>query len=142
MPGPVPNRTENLARDRSRKGKEIVPVTKGVSLPCTPPAADPNWHPIATMLWDSLTNSGQSSYYQASDWAYAYSVCDDLSNYKESAKRSSMMAQVIYSAMSSLLVTEADRRRVRIELSEPPSETKLASVSAIESARAALGVAN
>lgn len=138
--GPVPDRESDLARPRSRKGKEEVPVTKGAMRKVSVPQADGDWHPIARKLWDSLKTSGQADFYQNSDWAFAYSLCDDLSVYKKSGRRSSQMAQVIYSAMSNLLVTEADRRRIRIELHEPDTGEDIASVTAIQSAKAQLGV--
>jgi hypothetical protein len=139
--GPVPNRSEDLARPRERKGRDIVPVTKGVARPTAVPDADPDWHPIARQLWDALDASGQADFYQQSDWALAYSLCDDLSYYKNSTKRSGQMLQTIYSAMERLLVAEGDRRRVRIELNEPDDESTPASVVAIESYRRELGVA-
>jgi hypothetical protein len=138
----VPNRESDLARPRSRKGKEYSePISKGELRKVSVPHADPEWHPIARRLWDSLKSSGQADFYQNSDWAYAYSICDDLSLYKLSSRRSSQMAQVIYTAMSNLLVTEADRRRVRIELHEPDTGEDVASVTAIKGAKAALGLA-
>lgn len=129
-PGPVPNRSEDLARDPSRKGGDRGNITKGVLRPVTIPDEDPEWHDIAKMLWRSLQTSGQSDYYQDSDWAFAYSLCDDLTFYKNPLtdrngelyhKRSGQMLQTIYSAMERLLVTEGDRRRVRIELTAPES---------------------
>lgn len=127
--GPVPNRSEDLARPRSRKGGEsAAPITPGLLRPVTIPKPDPEWHAIALMLWHSLETSGQSDFYQDSDWAFAYSLCEDLTMYKtpltdrdgnEYHKRSGQMLQTIYSAMERLLVTEGDRRRVRIELSAP-----------------------
>jgi hypothetical protein len=140
--GPVPNRETDLARPRSRKGKEhAAPITKGELRKVTVPKADLEWHPISLMLWNSLKTSGQADYYQNSDWAYAYSICEDLSVFKKSGRRSSQMAQTIYSAMSNLLVTEADRRRVRIELQEPDTGEDEASVTAINDARTKLGLA-
>lgn len=138
--GPIPNREDDLARPRSRKGSDQQPVTKGVARPASIPEADEEWHPIARLLWDSLLESGQQDYYQSSDWAIAYSLCEDLSRYKSSNKRSGQMAQTIYSAMSDLLVTEGARRRVRIELEAPEPETKPASVVAIEGYKSQLGV--
>lgn len=138
--GPVPDREGNLARPRSRKGKDETPVTKGEMRKVTVPNADPEWHPIAQMLWKSLKTSGQADFYQNSDWAFAYSIADDLSMYKKSGRRSSQMAQVIYAAMSNLLVTEADRRRIRIELHEPEAAEDSASVTAITDAKSKLGL--
>jgi hypothetical protein len=150
MPGPVPNRSDDLARPRSRKGGDQQPVTQGVLRPVTIPDPDPDWHPIARMLWDSLAESGQCDFYQQSDWAFAYSLCEDLTRYKEPLvskdgefyfKRSGQMLQTIYSAMERLLVTEGDRRRVRLELTEAAQEDK-AELYAIEDYKADLGVAD
>lgn len=147
MPGPVPNRSDDLNRPRARKGGNQQEVTKGVAREVVIPSADPTWHKIARMLWDSLTTSGQSDFYQDSDWAFAYAICDDLSYYKtpfktkdgvEYIKRSGQFAQTLYSAMDRLLVTEADRRRVRIELEAPVEKADSAAVVAIEQYRQGL----
>lgn len=123
--GPVPNRSDDLNRPRERKGSDVQPITKGTSRPATIPDADPTWHPIALMLWNACLESGQSDFYESSDYAMLYSLCEDLSMYKSPItakdgtqydKRSGQMLQTIYSAMESLLVTEGARRRVRIEL--------------------------
>jgi hypothetical protein len=140
MPGPVPNREADLARPRERKGKDEVPVTKGEARPVTIPQPDAAWHPIAGRLWTALTESGQADFYQSSDWAFAYSLCEDLSHYKKSVKRSGQMLQTIYSAMERLLVTEADRRRVRIELHEPDDDSEPAAVLAIADYKRDLGL--
>jgi hypothetical protein len=116
-------------------------VTRGVARPAKIPNADREWHPIARRLWDSLKTSGQQDYYQSSDWALAYSLCEDLSYYKKSGKRSGQMLQTIYSAFERLLVAEGDRRRVRIELHEPEDETQEASVLAIADYKKELGLA-
>lgn len=147
MTGPVPRRSADLARPRERKSSNIVPVTKGVMRPVRIPAADKTWHPIAKRLYSSLKKSGQSDFYQQSDWALAWSICEDLSVYKtpshdrmgvEYYKRSGQMLQTIYTAMERLLVTEGDRRRVRIELSAPEEEGESAAVLAIADYRAEL----
>ncbi|MFC0622829.1 phage terminase small subunit [Kribbella deserti] len=140
MPGPIPNRENDLARPRHRKGSDQTPVTKGRLRPTQAPDADPAWHPIATRLFESLSTSGQADFYQDSDWAFAYSLCDDLSYYKSGNKRSGQMLQAILSAMDRLLVTEADRRRVRIELHEPEPDTTPAHLVAIADYKADLGV--
>ena len=146
--GPVPNRSEDLARPRSRKGGEQSEVTRGELRSVSIPEADPAWHPIALMVWDSLADSGQSDFYQQSDWAFAYSLCEELSLYKEPKvnretgeiyhKRSPEMLKGLLSAMSSLLMTEADRRRVRIELAAPEPEETPAAVLAIADYRQGL----
>ena len=147
--GPVPNNSEDLARDRSRNGRGTPPITPGVALPVEIPAPDPDWHAIARMLWDSLIRSGQHAFYQQSDWAYAYNLCEELSQYKkpnvdrngnEYIKRSGQMFVAIDSAMSKLLVTEADRRRVQIELKAPDSGEDPAADAVMEEYGEGLGV--
>jgi hypothetical protein len=136
----IPRREADLARPRARKGKDQRPVTKGVARPVRVPRADPAWHPIAKKLYDSLKTSGQADFYQNSDWAVAWSICEDLSFYKRMERRSGQMLQSIYGALSDLLVTEADRRRLRIELEAPKPEGPSASVTAINDYRKELGL--
>jgi hypothetical protein len=135
--GPVPNRSEDLSRERDSKRNDRPEITKGELRPVEIPEADPYWHPIAHMLWEGLQVSGQADWYQQSDWAFAYSLMDDLTFYKnpfttkdgtEYHKRSGQMLQTIYSAMERLLVTEGDRRRARIELSAPDTSDEEAAV--------------
>lgn len=138
--GPVPNREADLARPRSRKGSDQQPVTKGQMRSVRWKQADPEWHQIAKDVYNGCKNSGQADFYQQSDIALLYSLCDDLSYYKSSSKRSGQMLQSIYSAMERLLVAEGDRRRVRIELHAPEQQTESAAVLAIADYKNDLGV--
>lgn len=99
-------------------------MTRGTARPAVIPDHDPNWHPIAIQLYIACQDSGQADFYQSSDWAMLWSLCEDLSLYKQSGKRSAQMLQTIYSTMTSLLVTEGERRRVRIELDAPPPDNE------------------
>ena len=119
--GPIPKRKDQLNGHRSRDERETAVTAPGAEK-VSKPRADPDWHPIASRLWESLGRSGQSRFYEPSDWAVAYSLMDDLSYYKSSSKRSGQMLATIMSAMSSLLVTEGDRRRVQIELARPNAD--------------------
>lgn len=139
--GPVPHREDDLARPRSRRGSQAPAVTRGLARDARAPGPDPSWHPIASQLWEAVIASGQADFYQQSDYAVLYSLCDDLSHFKRSAKRSAQMAQTIYSALGSLLVTEGDRRRARIELDLPADADDDASVTAIADYKKRLGVA-
>jgi hypothetical protein len=92
------------------------------------------------MLREAAQSSGQVDFYQQTDVAVLYSICDDVTYYKNAplGKRSGQMLATIYSAMGSLLVTEGDRRRVSIELQDPPSEESPAAVIAIAGYKDAL----
>lgn len=117
--GPIPKRSES----RQRRNEPVREVTKAFGAEDVPvPEPDPEWHPIARRVWDSLVVSGQSRFYEPSDWAVAFSLMDDLSYYKRGAKRSGQMLQTVMSSLSSLLVTEGDRRRLALELNRPSGE--------------------
>lgn len=149
MPGPIPNRSEDLSRVRDANRSERPTLKSGVLREVHIPDADPDWHPLATRLWEGMVSSGQADFFQNSDWALAYSLMEDLTRYKEPHankdtgelyfKRSGQMLQVIMSTLSTLMVTEGDRRRLRIELSQPEIQEEPASVTAIADYRKALG---
>ncbi|MFY1620049.1 hypothetical protein [Micromonospora sp. WMMD736] len=136
--GPVPNRSDDLSRDRDANRGDKAPITKGKSRPARVPEADPDWHPIARLLWDATLESGQADFYESSDYAFLYSICDDVSYYKTMGKRSGQMLASIYSAMENLLVTEGARRRVRVELQDEVEEE--AEVVDMDARRRALGL--
>lgn len=148
--GPIPNREADLNRPRSRKGSDQQETIKGIAYEATVPEMDEDWHPIAKMLWQAMLESGQSDFYQSTDWAIAYSLCEDLTRYKEPQvnsktgelyhKRSGQMLQTIYSAMGDLLLTEGQRRRIRMELAAPEDDETPASVTAIASYKQGLGL--
>lgn len=117
--GPVPKREE--ARQRRNKSETPSVAAPGAD-EVKVPRVDSGWHPIAKKLWQAAKDSGQSKFYEPSDWAVLYSLMDDLSYYKNGAKRSGQMLQTIMASLSSLLLTEGDRRRLQIELSRPSSE--------------------
>lgn len=145
--GPIPEREANLARPRERKGKDEQPVKKGTLFPTHQPEADPEWTPLAKMIWQSLADSGQSAYYQQSDWAYAYMLCEQITEYhinletgEVKKRRSPEMLKAIMNGLSNLLMTEGDRRRVRIELEEPEVEESKATLTIMSQYKENLGV--
>lgn len=91
-----------------------------------------NWHPVAKHWYDSLPTSGQSIYYQPSDWAIAYMLAESISrDFKPQfvganpetgepifetipLKGASLAAYL--KGFTALLATEGDRRRMQIEL--------------------------
>jgi hypothetical protein len=142
MPGPVPNREADLARPRERKGSDQQSVTKGKARKVRWPAPDTEWHPLAREIYFGCKNSGQADFYQQSDIALLRSLMDDLTVAKRNpGQRSGQLLQTLYSTLSNLLVSEGDRRRVRIELTEPEDKSKPASVTVLAKYREDLGLA-
>lgn len=121
-------------------------MKRGELRPVNRPEPDPEWHDIAKMMYDSLLDSGQSDFFQSSDWAMAYHICEELSLYKQSGywsdktgewvpKRNGQILAAINAAFTELLATEGARRRMRIELSEPEKKEDDAAVAIMDSYR-------
>lgn len=145
--GPVPKRSTQ----RRRRNKPEVEIDKAPSAPTSAgPEPLDSWHPIARDWYVSLGLSGQSVFYQPSDWATAYLIAESISRdlkpqvvgvHPETGEpimaviplKGASLASYL-KAMTVLLATEGDRRRARLELErgarrEDPDE--LASVTAI-----------
>lgn len=70
--GPVPNRSEDLSRDRDADRGDRAPITRGQSRPAHVPEPDPDWHRVSRMLWDGALTSGHADFYESSDRAFLY----------------------------------------------------------------------
>jgi hypothetical protein len=115
MSGPVPKRSEQRRRMNKVEGLERIHVPeerRGPDLPLS--VHDP--HPLAYNWYESLRDSGQAYYYEASDWAQAAVLTQVLSDQLNSIKPSAMMVQVWHQGAADLLTTEGTRRRLRLEL--------------------------
>jgi hypothetical protein len=116
MHGPVPNREDQrVRRNIPEVPIEKVPVFGEVEVPQLD-FPDPRIHPIAMDWYKSLAKSGQAQFYEPSDWQQARIVAYFLDDLLSASKPSSMMLATLQSMMASLLVTEGDRRRMRIEI--------------------------
>lgn len=138
--GPAPKRSE----ERRRQNKPDVPTAKvSVSGPVTIPSADPKWHKLAKRLYQSLRLSGQARFYEPSDWAAAYVVCENLSRDLGGDEPINAASLASYlKAFGSLGVTEGDRRRIGIEVTRKQpgaAKKKPAAVVAMDDYRKTLG---
>lgn len=133
--GPVPKRSSQ----RRRKNK-TTPVESAPAAPVVVdvPESHAKWHPAAKAWFESLGRSGQSAFYEPSDWALAYLIAESISRdlkpqvvgvNEETGepvmavipmKGASLSAYL--KAMTALMVTEGDRRRARLELERGGSE--------------------
>jgi hypothetical protein len=132
--GRPPKRTDQ----RRRQNKPTVPVeTAPGAANVEVPAANSRWHPVAKRWFDSLAASGQSRFYEPSDWAAAYVVAESMSReFKPQAIGTTEDGKPIMAAlppkaaaltawlraMGVLMATEGDRRHLRLELMRPGSE--------------------
>lgn len=141
--GPIPERESNLARPRERKGSDEQVVKQGelkpISLDWQP---DPEWGQLADMTWESAKVSGMASFYQDTDYATLWFICQELDRYTKPKlnkstgelyiRQSPEMVKSILAGLNSLGFDEGSRRRVRIELEPPAQESKSAEVIAFE----------
>lgn len=120
----IPNRSEDLApgSDRQRKARGSTAV-RGKSNPATVPEPNAEWCQPAAMIWAAMIESGGSAYYESSDYAFLSLVCDQIDHlYSQKGRRSPEFLRVITQALGSLLATEGDRRKLRIELTKAPDD--------------------
>lgn len=135
--GPIPKRSEERRRRNKDDGPELIQATAGgpEDLPELP-EPDTLWHPIAADWYLSLRESGQAAFYEPSDWAVARYAAHVMSQVLLSDRGpNGQLVAALNSVMSSLLTTEGDRRRARMELERKPTGPKLASVSPLDSYR-------
>lgn len=135
--GPVPKRSSaRLGHSKKEKVDSVAPVTATVAMP----KANSRWHPIARDWFNSLAESGQSQYFEPSDWQAARYVGDVMSrNLKQTSRFSAVLFQAVWSAMNDLLTTEGARRRVRMEIERGDPAAQAASVTALADYRKTLG---
>lgn len=111
--GPAPKRDDQ----RTRRNQPSVPTTTAPagSVPVVP-APEASWAPLARDWFLSLAQSGQSAFYEASDWAEARFIAEMMSRVLKSERVNGQLVATILAGTTKLLTTEGDRRRVRIEL--------------------------
>lgn len=116
--GPIGKRSEERVR-RNKTGEdgltvETVQMVGDVEVPSLDLGTQT--HPLIQDLWDSLPNSGQTRFWEPSDWEYARITMYGLNEMLHASKMSAMMWSAIDAMMSKLLLTEGDRRRVKLEV--------------------------
>jgi len=128
-----PPRKPSRMRPRDNKRRELAewdysqvmggPITRGRSrragIPI--PTADPAWHPIVQSWFRSLKLSGQSEFYEASDWATAVLAAKTYDVFLRTYNASILSHFVRLSER--LGVTIVDRARSRIELGDDADVT-------------------
>lgn len=136
--GPIPKRSEERVRRNvdSAGPVEKVGMTGSVEVPELGDGFDTidpeggevytnELHPIAVDLYESMKTSGQSKYFEPSDWQMARVLVHLLSKVLHSSKPSAQMLAALTTMMSNLLLTEGDRRRVRLEVERGQVEAQV-----------------
>ncbi|NMW64424.1 hypothetical protein HHJ78_02495 [Mobiluncus mulieris] len=127
--GPVGKRSEDRLRRNKKEGLTVVKIDGAAA---QQPEAPSYWHPTARRIWDSIAVSGQARFYEASDWAYAWMMMDLVTQYMTMEKPNGQLIGAILSGLTSLCLTEGDRRRVGIELTREAGEDDKTLAAAVE----------
>ena len=127
MAGPVPKRDdERIRRNKPDVPTDIIEMIGSVEVPALG-IDDP--HPMVYDLYYSLQESGQAKYYEPSDWQFARFTMHFVNELLHQGRPSAMMLQQVNSMLSNLLLTEGDRRRVRLEVERETAEGKVIDVA-------------
>lgn len=114
--GPVPTRSTQRRRRNKESKPETVTPPPAAAGKVKVPAVSASWHPIAKAWFKSLAESGQSKFFEPSDWQAARFVAESMTQNLKAKRFSAQLFAAVWSAMGDLLTTEADRRRARIEI--------------------------
>ena len=110
MPSPTPKRSDQRTRNNSPAARKAVAAGK----PKRIPSADKNWPPRVKEFYRACLASGQTEFWEPSDYALLRVACDVLADAAGTAS-ATMYAQFIR-LTSDLLLTETARRKAYVEL--------------------------
>jgi hypothetical protein len=131
MPGPVPKRSSQRRR-RNTVQVDRISVRGPVD---APPLDLEDVHPLAVAMYEALAKSAHAVYMEPSDWEYARWVAFVQS--KAAQRPTAMMVLAVDKMLANLMVTEADRRRVRVEIERTQEDhDELAAVNSMREIRA------
>lgn len=123
MAGPVGKRSDQRRRRNKPEGPQLVvaPAAPAVTVP-EPSEA---WHPLMVDWYRSLMSSGQSAFYEPSDWEMARLAAHVMSqelNSGEAVKAATL--KEFQAIANNLMTTEGARRKLRVELQRGPQVVK------------------
>lgn len=109
MPPPIKRSSDKTSRSQPLSGPARIGEMWEVKIP----PARKGWHTVARDIYNSLKTSGQSVYYQNSDWRMAQAACDIISTIWDSnftLRGSAMLMAEANGILEKLGVTEGATR--------------------------------
>lgn len=119
--GPVPKRSSERIRRNIEGRPDVVNIE---APPSAMPAPESGWNPEAREWYLSLAASGQSRFYEPSDWRQAHVLATILSRLLSGAvdpRHEAAMFKTWLAGASELGATESSRRRMRVEVARQSS---------------------
>ena len=130
--GVVPKRDEERRRrNKPDQQTDTVSMAGGVK----PPACPASLHPLARSWYKSLSDSGQSKFYEPSDWQDARVLATILSKALAFGRGSAQQFNIWQTGATQLLTTEGARRRMRMEIERGKPEAPVSDMEAYRRAR-------
>jgi hypothetical protein len=120
---------------RRRVNKPVVPVTKAAAAPVVVPDPDDDWHPLAAEWYVAVSKSGQAQFYESGDYVTLKVAAGLLSSQLVREQPSAAVLKQWWAMSTSLLVTEGDRRRLRLELERGVKAGEVTGVSHLDELR-------
>lgn len=140
MPGPAPKRSEQRRRRNTPKSQEMSGMdTSAVAV--SAPELGYDAHELVVDLYEALKVSVEGRFYSAADWQRVRLEFHYLNELLMDGRTPGAMAWgAVQSALNTLLVSPADKRRVGIELQRRQSDPdEDAAVAQIDEYRQRLG---
>lgn len=129
--GPVPKRSSERRR-RNRDGGVVdrVAVSGTVEVPEVPEGCSE----LSAELFEALASSGQARFFEPSDWWLAKLMVVAVDDYLVGRKSATKLAE-IRALATELMMSEGQRRRLRLELERGGVEVEAPEVTAIDEYR-------
>lgn len=127
--GPIGKRDEErVRRNTPESPTETVQAIGAVHIPELGDVSHlGETHPLITDMYESIKQSAAVKYYEPTDWQFArltlYTLNQELIAAQHNGKPvGAMKLTAINQMLSSLLLTEGERRRVRLEIERNPGD--------------------
>lgn len=127
--GPIGKRDEErVRRNAPENPTDTVQVIGSVNIPELGDVSHlGETHPLIEEMYESIKQSAAVKYYEPTDWQFArltlYTLNQELIAAQHNGKPvGAMKLTAINQMLSSLLLTEGDRRRVRLEVDRNPGD--------------------
>ncbi|ARQ94658.1 hypothetical protein MHAS_01169 [Mycolicibacterium hassiacum DSM 44199] len=127
--GPIGKRDEErVRRNINENPTETIQVIGPVEIPDLGDVSHlGETHPLIEEMYESIKKSAAVKYYEPTDWQFArlalYTLNQELIAAQHQGKPiGAMKLTAINQMLSALLLTEGDRRRVRLEIERAPAD--------------------
>lgn len=138
MPGPIPKRDSERTR-RNKTNEAGLATKRGLARGVSEwPEPSAGWVGPVVRMYESYKTSGMSEFFEDTDVNMVWIACEGLQAWYDGGCKSANQFQFVTNLLGSLGASEAERRRMRIELDlereeMTEEESTVASITNIQS---------